>query len=541
MNISLLITFTLASLVTIGRVWVTILFSIFSGWLLAYASIKNKIFENIYISLIEVFESVPVFSFFPIVLIFFIYDIGGSLGVEFAVLFLVFTAVTWNIWMGEYQAFKTVPEDLLEVSENYRLKFWGTMTKLYIPFSIPRIAANLIPSFADALFYITVSEVFAVGTHTYQVFGIGTVIANLVSEGDYTDALYGIVVLAIFTIVITLLLREFSKYSVERYGLDTEISIRKRGRIHFGYSTRLVNALSYPAKLAKVFPTPIKLRSNIKEEDEEKEHKYFWKISGIIAGVLLLGLILYGAISTIISVPLSIWGYLISTLPSDLIAILFDYIRVGIIALLSFVFAIFVGYYLTTHERVEKIVIPIIQAYSAIPAPAYYPLFLLVTLPFVHSIFGPLTNEFYVLFLGFISTFYYVFYSFWIGIKNLPQQYWEIMKNYDFRFWQKLRYVIIPGTFPYIIAGLSSTINSAWGGLAIGEYWPDIIQNYNLEVHTGMMKLIDVSTNEGNIVLASWVSLIFGIIVAVYSILFTRKLMDLARKKYIAEEGIYLA
>jgi len=56
-----------------------------------------------------------------------------------------------------------------------------------------------------------------------------------------------------------------------------------------------------------------------------------------------------------------------------------------------------------------------------------------------------------------------------------------------------------------------------------------------------MMKLIDVATNEGNIVLASWVSLIFGIIVAVYSILFTRKLMDLARKKYIAEEGIYLA
>ncbi|BFI75007.1 sugar ABC transporter permease [Sulfurisphaera ohwakuensis] len=540
MNIPLLVTFILASLVTIGRVWVTILFSIFSGWFLAYASIKNKIFENIYVSLIEVFESVPVFSFFPIVLIFFIYDIGGSLGVEFAVLFLVFTAVTWNIWMGEYQAFKTVPEDLLEVSENYRLKFWGTMTKLYIPFSIPRIAANLIPSFADALFYITVSEVFAVGTHTYQVFGIGTVIANLVSEGEYTDALYGIAVLAIFTIAITLLLREFSKYSVERYGLDTEISIRKRGRIHFGYSTRLVSALSYPAKLAKVFPTPIKLRSNI-EEEEEKEHKYFWKISGIIVGVMLLGLILYGAISTIISVPLSTWGYLISTLPSDLIAILFDYIRVGIIALLSFVFAIFVGYYLASHERTEKIVIPIIQAYSAIPAPAYYPLFLLVTLPFIHSVFGPFTNEFYVLFLGFISTFYYVFYSFWIGVKNLPQQYWEIMKNYDFKFWQKLRYVIIPGTFPYIIAGLSSTINSAWGGLAIGEYWPDIIQNYNLEVHTGMMKLIDVATNEGNIVLASWVSLIFGIIVAVYSILFTRKLMDLARKKYIAEEGIYLA
>ncbi|BFH73665.1 ABC transporter permease subunit [Sulfurisphaera javensis] len=531
----------LASLASIGRVWITILFAIVTGWFLAYASVKNRVFENIYVSLIEVFESVPVFSFFPIVLIFFIYDIGGSLGVEFAVLFLVFTATVWNIWMGEYQAFKTVPQDLLEVAENYRFRFWGTMTRVYIPFSIPRIAANLIPSFADGLFYITVSEVFSVGLHTYQVFGIGTVIANLVSENDYGDALIGVAVIGIFSTAITLLLREFARYSVERYGLDTEISVKKRGRIHFGYTTRLSSTLSVPAKLSKVFPTPAKLRKPEETEEEEKEHKYLWKISGIVVGVFLLALILYGAITTILSVSPSTWNYLISTLPSDLVAIGVDYLRVTIIATISLLFAIFLGYYVATHENADKIITPLIQAYASLPAPAYFPLLFLVTLSFTHNIFGPFTNEFYVLLLGFISTFYYVFYSFWMGVKNLPEQYWEIMKNYGFTFWQKMRYVILPGTFPYIIAGLSSTINSAWGGLAIGEYWPDIIQNYNLEVRTGMMKLIDVATANGNIVLASWVSLLFGIIVIIYSILFTRKLMDLARKKYIAEEGIYLA
>jgi len=231
----------------------------------------------------------------------------------------------------------------------------------------------------------------------------------------------------------------------------------------------------------------------------------------------------------------------ISTIPQDLIAIGVDYLRVAVIAITSLVLAIFVGYPLATHERAEKIAIPIIQAYAALPAPAYFPLLFLVTFPFVSKMFGPFTNEAYVLFLGFISTFYYVFYSFWIGVKNLPQQYWEIMKNYDLTFWQKMRYIILPGTFPYIIVGLSSTINSAWGGLAIAEYWPNIIQNYNLYVHTGLMKTIDVAVNEGNLALASWVSLFFGIIVIIYSVLFTRKLMDLARKKYIAEEGIYLA
>ena len=37
--------------------------------------------------------------------------------------------------------------------------------------------------------------------------------------------------------------------------------------------------------------------------------------------------------------------------------------------------------------------------------------------------------------------------------------------------------------------------------------------------------------------MAAWGSFIFGIIVAIYSVLFTRKMMDLAQKKYVAEEG----
>ncbi|TRM85864.1 sugar ABC transporter permease, partial [Sulfolobus sp. E3] len=171
----------------------------------------------------------------------------------------------------------------------------------------------------------------------------------------------------------------------------------------------------------------------------------------------------------------------------------------------------------------------------------YFPLLLAATIGIVSKILGGWTNEFYVILLGFISTFYYVFYSYWLGIKNMPQQYWEIMKNYNFSFWQKMRYVIIPATFPYIIAGISSTINSAWGGLAIGEYWQGIYDSYTLQVSHGIMKDIALATANGNIPLAAWDSLLFGIVVVIYSILFTRKLMDIAREKYVAEEGIYLA
>ena len=40
---------------------------------------------------------------------------------------------------------------------------------------------------------------------------------------------------------------------------------------------------------------------------------------------------------------------------------------------------------------------------------------------------------------------------------------------------------------------------------------------------------------------AAYVSVLFAIIVAVYGIVFTRNLMDLARRKYVVEEGIFAA
>ncbi|MEM4096075.1 MAG: ABC transporter permease subunit, partial [Metallosphaera sp.] len=141
----------------------------------------------------------------------------------------------------------------------------------------------------------------------------------------------------------------------------------------------------------------------------------------------------------------------------------------------------------------------------------------------------------------FISTFYYVFYSYWMGIKNMPSEYWEVMNNLNLSFWQKLKKVVFPSSFPYVITGLTSTVNSAWGGLAIGEYWPDIYDGRTLQVHEGLMKELALADSQGNLALIGWLSILFAIVVVIYSILFTRKLLDLSREKYVAEEGIYAA
>ncbi len=517
-----------------------ILLSIVIGWAFAYSAIKSRIFENIYISIIEVFESVPIISFFPIVLIIFVDRVGGPLGVELAADFLVFTAVAWNIWMGQYQAFKTIPSEMVEVTENYNFSLWHKMRDVYIPFSIPRIVANLFPSISDGFFYITVSEVFTVGVTSYSTFGVGLPIDKFAKNGNLNFLVITFIALGIFVVFLIAIVREMGNHAVAKYTIDTEAPIIKRGKPRIRQTSRFSaivsqNTLGKLASYNRVRKGPEDLEELFSREKKNSK-------IGIIAGVLALAIfvyIIYSVVMFVMSVSHSEWSYLFSQTPALLYGLLIDYIRVIIITLASIAFAFTLGYLLATRRRAEAVGVPLIQTISAYPVPAYFPFIFLGIYPFIIAILGPLAEEGVVLFLGFLATFYYVFYSFWMGIKAMPSEYNEIMNNLDMGFFKKMRYVIIPSTFPYLISGISSTINSAWGGLVIGEYWPDIAGGETLQVHAGLMKTIDVSTRNGNIALAGWGSFLFAIIVAVYSILFTRKMMDLARKKYVAEEGIY--
>ncbi len=532
----------LATLATISRVLGIILLSIVIGWFLAYASVKSKIFEAIYIPIIAAMESVPVITFFPVVLVIFVYRIGGVLGTELAADFLVFTAVVWNIWVAQYQSFKTVPQDLLEVSENYGFGFFKKLRYLYIPFSIPKIAANLFPSFADALFYITVSEVFTVGTTSFHVFGIGYVLPTLIAEGKWNLVYIGLATLAVWVAILTFVFRFYSRYAVAKYGLDTMMPVRRRGRINLMRSSERWNSLTGPMKrlsrffvsLARV-PLPVAQPVSRRWERLRKSTKYII----ISAGGAILVIFSWEIAIFIASIPLSYWSFLLYHTPFILYNLGIDYMRVAIIAAISLALSVTVGYALAVRQRVASFLLPLIQIISAFPAPVYFPIVFLLTYRYVLG--NPFGTELYILFLGFVSTFYYVFYSFWMGVQAIPVEFWEIMNNYEMGFFTKMRKVILPATFPYLIAGLSSTINSAWGGLMIGEYWPQIFDGKSLIAKYGLMKMLDVYTYEGRIGLAAWSSFVFAIIVVVFSIFFTTKMMSIAREKYIIEEGVFAA
>jgi NitT/TauT family transport system permease protein len=547
------LTIPLATLATVGRIFGLIGLSIGSGWLLGYGAVKNRKFENAYVPLVNVLESIPVIGFLPLVLVAFVLTFPGTFGVELAVDFLVFDAVSWNIWIGIYQAFKTVPEHLLEVSDNYNFSILKKLRDLYIPHSIPRITSNIFSSFADAFFYISVSEVFTAGVATARVcpggtcatFGIGTLITNYTAAGDYTGVFYALLSVAIAVIVVTFSLSRLSRWAVAKYGVDTPGVIRRyagrwRGRIATPWR-------AFRGQTQTFWGYASRVRGNRGEDAVERSHQYWGKIAkyaALLLVALVVAYIVYRAVGLITSVPATTWYGFFKETPQLLEYVGADYIRVSVIALASLGLAVFVGYFLATHHRAGDALLPVIQVFAAFPAPTYFPLVFIATVPILENTLPFLYTEIYIFLLGFLSCFYYVFFDFWIGVQAIPGEFTEVVENHQIRFLTKMRRVIFPASLPYLITGISSTINSAWAGIAIGEFWPNIAPGTSargLQAPFGMMYYISSNISKGAIAPAAYVSLLFAIVVAIYGIAFTRNLMDLARKKYVVEEGIFAA
>ena len=529
----------LATLATLGRVWALIGLSIISGWALAFFAIRSRAFESAYVPLVNAFESIPVIAFLPIVLVVFVSRLGGPLGSELAADFLVFDAVAWNIWIGAYQSFKTVPEHLGEVAENYNFGVVRTLWNLFIPHSIPRITSNLFSSFADALFYISVSEVFTIGLHTYSTFGIGTLIVQFTQAGDSSDLALALITIGVSVVLTTLLLSHLSRKAIARYGLDTRGDIttrpgpanaRARWLRAFGGPRRRISA-----RLTRTAAERDRHTGNLVQSRSGAAAKW----AGIAVLLGLAAYLLYGSARLVMSVPVAEWDSLFSQTPFLLLSMGADYLRVFAVAGAALAVSITLGYYLATHARANSIVAPVVQTVAAFPAPTYFPIFVGATIGFLVVEFPFGYVELYVFILGFLSCFYYVFFDFWIGVQAIPSEFWEVMENHELTFGQRMRRVILPATCPYLVTGISSTINSAWAGIAIGEFWPDIVGNRTLVVKIGMMKFIGENLAAGNVASAAWVSLLFAVVVIFYGLFFTRNLMDLARRRYVVEEGVY--
>src|SRR5580698_11470599 len=166
-------------------------FAITYGYIAAY----SPRLESWMIGTLDILQSIPVLSFLPPVVLAMVALIPShQLGIEMAVIFLIFTGQVWNLAFSFYSSLKSIPKEMLEASRIYRYSAWQRFWQLEMPYAAIGLVWNSIVSVAGGWFALIFCETFTMGDRNFQLPGLGSYIQTATYAGNVHALLSGIAV-----------------------------------------------------------------------------------------------------------------------------------------------------------------------------------------------------------------------------------------------------------------------------------------------------------------------------------------------------------
>ena len=184
------------------RMFIGLILSVLFTFVYATAAARLPRAEKVLIPVLDILQSVPVLGFLTVTVTAFITLFPGSeLGLEFASVFAIFTAMAWNMTFAFYQSLVSQPRDLDEAARIMRLTKWERFWRLDVPSGMIPLVWNGMMSFGGAWFFLAASESISVLNHTYALPGIGSYVAAAVEQGSLSHV--GIAIAVMMVLVIT--------------------------------------------------------------------------------------------------------------------------------------------------------------------------------------------------------------------------------------------------------------------------------------------------------------------------------------------------
>ncbi|MGC8619456.1 MAG: ABC transporter permease subunit [Thermoplasmata archaeon] len=485
----------------------SLIFSILYG---LYAA-TNKKAERIMIPILDILQSIPILGFFPIAIYLLIIYLPTAVGVELASIILIFTSQAWNMAFGVYESILTIPNDIKDAANVFKLKGMRRFRILYYPAMIPRLVYNSMMSWAGGWYFLFAAEIISVGNTSYKIPGLGSFMWEMVESGKLE---YGLLALATLIVIIVamdiLIWRPLSKAS-EKYKYESlsEEQITKKF-----YLAKILDYMPSMDFMFKFF------RFRMNRSLKGRHFRFFVKLwrnkryLGYAALILIFGFIGYALGVSLrkgiyINVPIS------AIYPVPL-AILLSIARLAIAYALSLLWIIPVVIYIKFHRRAEKILNPIFEIAASIPATALFPFFVLIL---IKTPFGINLASILLIMTGMQ---WYILFNALSGISSFPADYDAVSKAFKFSKWQYIKKVLLPGIYPPIITGSITGWGGGWNALIVSEYL--LINGVTYSV-LGIGYLIDYATYvQGNVMLNIIYVIFMALTVVVLNRLLWRKL-----------------
>ncbi len=168
--------------------------------------------------LVQVAASVPATAIFPVILLFLI-KIGGGLGI--GSIFLMLLGTQWYILFNVIAGASSIPQDLRETAELYRIRGLQKWRTLILPGIFPYLVTGLITATGGAWNATIVSEYVTFGGETLQTRGLGSLISESTVTGNFALLLVSTVVMALIVVSINRLVwKRLFALAQEKYRVD---------------------------------------------------------------------------------------------------------------------------------------------------------------------------------------------------------------------------------------------------------------------------------------------------------------------------------
>jgi len=500
---------------------VSLLVTLVYAWVAAH----RRRAERIMIPLLDTLQSIPVLSFLPGVMV----SMAAlfptrQLGVEMGSILLIFTGQVWNMTFSVYSSMKSIPREMLEAAEVYRLTAWQRFLQLELPYSAIGLVWNSMMSVAGGWFFLMPCEMFVLDNRDLRLPGLGSYLQTAANAGDTSAILWGVAaMIAVIVLMDQLIWRPVIAWSEKFKFEQVESAHPPRSPIldalRRSRTLALLTAATFrPA--CEAITLRLARRSAAPSAATPARAMRHWLSLAIGAAALLA--LLYAALGM---------GKLLAGLnPSELRQILAGagctFLRVELTLALAALWTIPVGVWVGLNPRLSAVVQPLAQIAASVPATALFPIVLLILIRWG----GGMGIASIVLLL--MGTQWYILFNVIAGAMAIPSDLKEVCAIYRIGSLERWRKLLLPAIFPYLLTGFVTASGGAWNASILAEYFHFHGQTFLV---TGLGATISAATAKGNLPLLYGATIAMVAMVVTINRLLWRRLYSLAQTRYKLE------
>jgi NitT/TauT family transport system permease protein len=496
-------------------------FTVAYGYVAAY----NPRAERLMIPLLDILQSIPVLSFLPPVMLAMIGLFPHSqLGAELGCIVLILTGQVWNMTFSFYSSLKSIPREMHEAAQIYRLSWWQRLWQMELPFSAIGLVWNSIMSVAGAWFFLMACEMFTLGDRDLRLPGLGSYLQTAANAGNTRSIVWGLgVMVSIVVLVDQFVWRPIIAWAEKFKVEQVEAAEPTRSPI-----LDLLRRSKLIPLIASVSVQPARealnlhfARANAKAGDRPSgapAMKWTWRaltLAGVVAvsyAVFRMGQLLLGLSSA------EVWGILRGAGAT--------FLRVEATLVLAGLWTIPFGIYVGLRPKLSALVQPLAQIAASVPATALFPVVLLML---VRVGGGMGVGSMVLLLLG---TQWYILFNIIAGASAIPTDLKEVCGLFRLGKVERWRKLLLPGIFPYLITGFITASGGAWNASIVAEYFHFRGQTLST---VGLGAVISRATDTGNFRVLLAATVCMALMVVTVNRLVWRRLYGLASTKFKLE------